>query len=68
MASHQLTKFGGHGHFRSREKMILDCRVISQEHVIKGTFVTLTQSKFYDTAKFRGHMHCGGGNMILVYM
>ena len=38
MVSHHPTKFHGHRHCGSGDKMVLVCHVISQDHVIKGSF------------------------------
>ena len=35
MLSHHSAKFGGHGHCSSRDKKVLFCHVIPQDHVTK---------------------------------
>ena len=38
MVSYHSTKFGGHRHCSSEDIKVLVCQVISQDHLIKGSF------------------------------
>ena len=37
--SHHLVKFGDHRHRGSEDLMLLVCHEISQDHIIKGSYV-----------------------------
>ena len=44
MKSHQLEHFGSHRHCGSGDIMILSCHVISQDHVIEGSYNFMRRS------------------------
>ena len=69
MASHQLTKFGGHRDSESEDIAALFWHVISQDHVIKGQCEFCREKPIevsYHNAKFGGHRHCVSGNIMIL--
>ena len=69
MASQQLATFGGQRHCDSGDIMILVCHVISQDHVIKGSYDFFWQEPIkvrYPPAKIDGHRHSDSGDIVVL--
>ena len=68
MASHTIAKLGGQRHRGSGDIMVLVRRVISQDHVIQGSYEFMGGTPHVKStpSKFGGHRHCGSGDMFSV--
>ena len=55
-------KFGGHRHSGRGDIMYLICRVISQDHAIRGSWIGPLQGKL------RRQWHCGSGDVMVWFV
>ena len=64
MKSYQLAKFFSHRQCGDRDIMVLDCHVISQDHIIEGScnFIKVN----YNLVKFGVRRHCGSRDATLL--
>ena len=58
-----LQSFGDHSHSGGGVIKILDCHVIQQDYVIKGSCDFMVGSPTHHAAKFGGHKDCGSGDI-----
>ena len=64
--SYHPAKFGGHSHSVSGLIMNLFCRVILQDHVMKGSHDLWSLIISHHPAKFGGHRQCRSGDIMFL--